>query len=152
MQDLRGAAFVGLVAGGVLLYLTAVGIVLAFAERNVVTGVVTLGRLMLAAAPLVAGYVTARRGPLPGKVATGLVAGAMTGVVVAAALLFASAVNVRPVLVRVSPGLLDFVAYEQEALVGAAINVALGALLGILGALLRVAPIMVRSSIGSSSL
>jgi branched-chain amino acid transport system permease protein len=144
MADVRRAAFAGLVAGGVLLYLTAVGIVLAFAERNTITGVTTLGRLMLAAAPLVAGFVTARRGPLPGKVIVGLVAGAVTGVVLAAALLFTSAVNVRDVLVRVSPSLLDFVAFGQEPAVGAAINVALAAVLGILGALLRLAPIRLR--------
>jgi branched-chain amino acid transport system permease protein len=147
MEDLRRAASAGLVAGAVLLYLTAVGIVLAFAERNTVTGVVTFGRLMLAAGPLVAGYVTARRGPLAGKVITGLVAGAVTGVVLAAALLFASAVNIRDVLVRVSSSLLDFVAFEQEPLVGAALNVALAAVLGILGSLLRVAPIRLRSVI-----
>ena len=58
---LRRAVSVGAIAGVVVLYLTTVGIVLAFAERNVITGLVTLGRLMLCIPPLAAGYMIAGR-------------------------------------------------------------------------------------------
>ena len=54
----RRAVAVGAVAGVIVLYLIAVGIVLAFAERNLITGFVTLGRLMLSIPPLAAGYAT----------------------------------------------------------------------------------------------
>src|SRR5688500_12310858 len=100
--DLRSAVVIGLIAGAIVIYLTAIGIVLVFAERNTITGVLTLGRLMLAIPPLVAGYVAAKRGRLAGQLINGLVAGAVSGGVLAAAFLFASAVNVREVLVRVS--------------------------------------------------
>jgi branched-chain amino acid transport system permease protein len=137
MTELRRGAYAGLIAGLVIVYLCLVGIVEAFEDRPVITGVVTLGRLMMAVPPLVAGYVVARReGPAWLRIANGAVAGAVSGVLVAVLLLFASAVNVRDVLVRVSPPLLDFVAFGQEPAVGAAINVVLGAVLGVIGAAL----------------
>jgi branched-chain amino acid transport system permease protein len=139
LAGLRSAVTVGLIAGAIVIYLTAVGIVLAFAERNTVTGVVTLGRLMLAIPPLVAGYVAARPGQLAGKLVNGLVAGAVSGAVVAVAFLFASVVPVREVLLRVSSSLLEFVGFGQEPILGAALNLALAAALGLIGAALRVA-------------
>jgi branched-chain amino acid transport system permease protein len=150
--DLRSAVVIGLIAGAVVIYLTAIGIVLVFAERNTVTGVVTLGRLMLAIPPLVAGYVAAKRGRLAGQLVNGLGAGAVSGAVVAVAFLFASAVPVREVLVRVSSALLDFVAFGQEPIVGAGLNLALAAALGLLGAVLRIAPPGIRRPVVAGAL
>ncbi len=143
-EDLRRAAFIGLITGLVILYLTAVGIVLAFAERSVVTGIVTLGRIMVFAPILAAGYVAAQRGETVGRLVAGLVAGTVAGIVVAAALLFTSTVDVRDVLIRVSPNLLDFIAFEQEALAGAGLNLGLAAVFGLAGAALRLADARVR--------
>jgi branched-chain amino acid transport system permease protein len=84
--------------------------------------------------------VVARRGgPAWLRVVTGAVAGTVASALVAIGLLFASAVDVRDILVRLSPPLLDFVAFGQEPVVGAAINVVLGAVLGALGAALCLA-------------
>jgi uncharacterized membrane protein len=60
-SELRSSAALGLIAGVILIYLCLVGIVEAFAERNVVTNLFTLGRVMLALPPLVVGYVAAGR-------------------------------------------------------------------------------------------
>ena len=61
---LRRNAWLGLIAGIVSLYLAAVGIVLAFAERNVIVFSddvsLTLGRVMLALPPIGIGYFAAR--------------------------------------------------------------------------------------------
>jgi branched-chain amino acid transport system permease protein len=146
-QTLRTAWTFGLATGAVMLYVTAVGIVLAFAERNVITGVVTLGRIMLAIPPLVAGYLVARHGGLGARVGGGLLAGAIAGGVVAVALLFASAVDVRPVLVRVSGSLLNFVAFDQDPPLGAALNLAVAAVLSLAGVGLRLLPSEMRRPI-----
>ena len=88
VESLRHAVSVGAVAGVVVLYVTAVGIVLAFAERNMITDVLTLGRLMLAIPPLAGGYmVAARPGSLANRLASGLVAGAVAGLMLAAGIL-----------------------------------------------------------------
>ena len=144
MRDLRRWAYAGAVSGLVVIYLCLVGIVLAFAERNVITGVLTLGRIMMAVPPLVAGYVVARNGTAASRLGGGLVAGIVSGAIVGAGLLFASAVDLRDILVRLSPPLIDFVAFGQEAAVGAAINVAFAAVCGLIGASLQLAPHRVR--------
>lgn len=143
---LRRAVSVGAIAGVVVLYLTTVGIVLAFAERNVITGLVTLGRLMLAIPPLAAGYMIAGRSEsAASRLGAGLVSGAVSGLILGAGLLFADAVpQVRDVLLRVSPKLIAFIAFDQRVAVGAAANVGLAAALGLVGAAARVTPTRLR--------
>lgn len=146
---LRRALAIGGLAGLLMLYLTAVGLVLAFSERNTITELVTFGRLMLAVPPIVAGYVIAGRGGAPiGRLAAGLLAGAVSGIMLAAALLFVSAVpEVRGVLIRISPPLVAFIAFDQEATTGAVMNATLAAALGLVGAGARLAPARVRGAL-----
>jgi branched-chain amino acid transport system permease protein len=143
---LRKALAIGGLAGVLMLYLTAVGLVQSFSERNTITGLVTFGRLILAVPPLAAGYAIAGRIAQPvGRLAAGLLAGALGGAILAAALLFASAVpEVRTVLIRISPVLVAFLAFDQAPIVGAAMNVALAAVLGLVGAVARVTPARLR--------
>ena len=136
---LRRAIWYGFISGVVVLYLIAVGIVLAFSQRNTVTGVVTLGRLMLLVPPLGFGFVAAGKeiATWP-RLGAGLVVGLLSGVMAGLALLFASSVDIRGILVRVSPDLITFMEFGQGATTGAAINVAMAAGAGLLGAGLRV--------------
>jgi branched-chain amino acid transport system permease protein len=145
----RRAVAVGAVAGVIVLYLIAVGIVLAFAERNLITGLVTLGRLMLSIPPLAAGYMIASRpGPIPSRLAAGLLAGAVSGLILAPALLFADAVpQVRDILLRISPKVLAFISFDQPAVFGALVNAALAAVLGLAGAAARVTPPRLRATL-----
>lgn len=146
---LRRTLAIGGLAGTVMLYLTAVGLVLAFSERSTITGLLTFGRLMLAVPPLAAGYMVAGRGGAPvGRLAAGLLAGVIGGVMLAAALLFASSVpEVRGVLIRLSPPLVAFIAFDQQATTGAAMNVALAAALGLVGAGARLTPAGLRRAL-----
>ncbi|HYM52736.1 MAG TPA: leucine/isoleucine/valine transporter permease subunit [Candidatus Dormibacteraeota bacterium] len=141
----RRALTVGLVAGVAVLYLATVGLVLAFAERSFVTGVTSFGRVILAIPPLAAGFVIgSRAGSVNARLAAGLLAGAISGALLAVSLLFASAVDIRGVLIRVSAPLISFVAWDQDAVTGAGINLALAVGLGLVGAALRIAPRSVR--------
>jgi branched-chain amino acid transport system permease protein len=154
--ELRAAATLGLWSGAIMLYLSTVGIVLAFAERNTVTGVLTLGRVMLAIPPLAVGYVAARKvrpdAGLSARLIAGLVAGAVGGVLLALGVLFASAVDVRDVLTRVSPSLIEFMEFGQGEAVGGVFNVAFGAVLGLIGAGLQVAAPRIRRPIIAGAL
>jgi len=155
-SHLRGAAILGLWAGALMLYLSTVGIVLAFAERNTVTGVLTLGRVMLAVPPLAVGYVAARRihavGGPGSRLIGGTLAGAVGGGLLAIGLIIASAVDIREILVRVSSGLIDFVGFGQGAAIGAFLNIAFGAVLGLTGAALHAAPPRFRRPIVAGAL
>jgi branched-chain amino acid transport system permease protein len=137
--QLRRALWFGFISAALVIYLVTVGIVLAFATRNTITGVVTLGRLMLFVPPLGFGYVTAARGTgaLP-RLGLGLLTGLVSGVILGLALFFASAVDIRGILVRVSPSLIDFMEFGRGATAGVAINMAIAAGAGLLGAAVRI--------------
>ncbi len=150
---LRRALWFGFIAGSLGLYLTAVGIVLAFAERNTVTGVVTLGRLMLMVPPLALGFVTAGHGKgLAQRLGAGLVTGLTSGVILAVALVIVSNIEVRSILVRVSAPLIDFVEFGHGPTTGALLNVATAAGAGLLGAAARVMSPRLRRPLVSAAL
>ena len=149
---LRRALRNGLISGALVLYLIAVGIVLAFAQRNTITGVVTLGRLMLVAPPLAFGFVTAARGSgVVRRLGAGVLTGLVSGLMLAIVLVVVSQVDVRGILVRVSPDLTSFVEFDQGVTTGAALNLAIAVIAGLLGAVVRVAPSRVRRSLVSAT-
>ncbi|MFQ5858664.1 MAG: hypothetical protein ACE5LU_23940, partial [Anaerolineae bacterium] len=103
--------------GGLAVVLVAaMGLVEAFAERQIVQGILTTGYVLLFGVPLATGFVAGRPPPqLEGmppprrgiqNPLAGLVAALGTAVVMALFVVIASSVNLRPVLVNVSPKLL----------------------------------------------
>ena len=55
--DLRKTIKLGLIAGLVILGVSAIGMVETFDERDIITDIFTLGQLLLFGAPLIAGYL-----------------------------------------------------------------------------------------------
>ena len=148
--DLRRAARLGLVGGLTATFVSANGMVQAFSERALL-GQVTLGSLLLVAVPLLVGYLAGRPPPVlqgfatprPGwrNLAGGVLAGLLTGVVMAVFVTLIATfdvrrvlINVTPELVRVAPRLLTFgLALGDGGLVLIlALNAALGAVAGTL--------------------
>ncbi len=82
-ENLRRAVRVGLIAGVVAVSMSAIGMVEAFNERDVITNLVTLGQVLLYITPLIGGYLAVvpeegtKRGP---TLAYGLIAGFLTAV------------------------------------------------------------------------
>src|SRR6266508_1977657 len=122
--DLWRAVRLGLVGGLTAAFVSANGMVEAFSERALLGGV-TLGSLLLVAVPLLVGYLAGRPPPVlqgfatpqPGwrNVAGGLLAGLLSGVVMAVFVTLIATfdvrqvlINVTPELVRVAPRLLTF--------------------------------------------
>lgn len=136
----------GLIGGAVSVYLAVVGIVQRFQSRDVIVGVIGIGRAVLAIVALAFGYLAARgqphtpgepESPRPESAATlvaGAVAGAVTGAVLGLFVLAASAVELRSVLVSVTEPLLDTLSFGQAATLGALLLTLLGAALGAVGA------------------
>jgi branched-chain amino acid transport system permease protein len=146
----------GAIGGIVVAYLCAVGMVEQFNIRNLISNVVTLGKLMLALPAFAAGFVavkprvhrgTVQQFPVPFVLASGAATGAVTGVVIMAALLLVHAIGpdaVRGIFVSVSTTLLDIVQFGQSLGVAAVIVILGGAALGLLGAGVRAAPARIR--------
>ena len=147
----RRAIRIGLIGGGVAIYLALVGLVQRFEAREVITGVIGVGRTLLLIVAVAFGYVAAKpRSDAPGDASVaprgvgdlvaGAVAGAITGALTAALLLAGTAVSLRGVFVSASEALLDTLASGQGAALGSVILVVGGAILGAIGASARRLP------------
>jgi branched-chain amino acid transport system permease protein len=150
MSSPRQIAFAGLVAAMVAIYLAGVGLVGAFAERWIITGYVTLGHVMLLGPLFLAAYVTARRADTSGRrILVGVATGGLGGATLGAGILVMLALSpgIRGVFIRINDSLLDFMLYGQEPAVGGLLNVALGVLVGLIAAGLRVVPPYVRRAV-----
>jgi branched-chain amino acid transport system permease protein len=142
---MRRAIKLGLVGGGAVIYLAAVGLLVRLDARELIADVVGVGRALLVIIALGVGYASVRVRPRTGEpepprpaaataVGFGAIAGGIAGAVTAAFLLIASAITLQSVLQNVSDELLEFLAFGQTAGVGAVILVVSGAALGAVGA------------------
>jgi len=146
------AVRVGLIGGVVVIYLVLVGMVEKFEVRHLVSDWLNLGRLLIALPPLLSGYFATRPRLVSGRivrpaaqpaVVAGLVSGGVAGGLVALGVgfthLFPSGA-VRNIFIAVSPPLLSIMTFGQSLAVGMVLLLAIGALLGGLGAAYRVLP------------
>jgi branched-chain amino acid transport system permease protein len=158
-MDVRRWIRVGVIAGFVTIFLALVGLIGRFVDLNLVGEQVTFARLVLIAAPLVAGHVMSRPRVQAGErralaprdaIVAGVVSGATAGLVFGIAVVAADAFGIdriRSVFINVSDSLIDFVTFGQPPVVGALILTAVSAVAGGLAAGLRVTPIAVRRPI-----
>ncbi len=149
---LRRAAMVGLIGGVVIIYLALVGMVEKFEVRHLVSDWLNLGKVLIALPPLLAGYFATRprleagrivRSPAGPAVAAGLISGGVAGGLVALGVGFVHLFPdgaVRNIFIAVSPPLLSIMTFGQSLAVGMVLLLAVGAVLGGLGAAYRVLP------------
>jgi branched-chain amino acid transport system permease protein len=136
----------GAIAGIAIIYLGAVGMIEQFNIRNLISNVVTLGRLMLVLPAFLAGYLVVRphvrRGeverpaPRAGLLA-GVAAGAATGIVVVAFLALFHVIGtdaVNGIFLSISEGLLTIIQFGKTMPVATVILILGGAALGFAGA------------------
>jgi branched-chain amino acid transport system permease protein len=137
-RALRTLLRVGVLGGGVAIYLCLVGIVPIFASRPLIVGVVELGQAALLIAFAVVGYIVARELVATSRllaVAAGAAGGAITGVFLAGLVLLGAAVDLRAVFLNASPVLWELMTIGLGT-AGAWVPVAVGAIMGGLAGLL----------------
>ena len=116
------AVRLGLIAGIVALSVSAIGMVQTFDVRDIITGVLTLGQLLLFSTALIAGYFSWQKGegvaPV-GAILRGLVAGLLTAVP-PIALIFLTIIwpGIRNSFVNVSADLIEILTFGQTPVVG----------------------------------
>lgn len=97
----------GLLFGGIALYVTLVGIVGTFQERDIIDDVVTVGQGVLLVAGVAAGFVGAMRSPAGAFFAIigGAIAGLLSGAALSLLILVGPAIDLREYLPNASPDL-----------------------------------------------
>jgi branched-chain amino acid transport system permease protein len=164
--DLWRAVRLGLVGGLTAAFVSANGMVEAFSERAVLGGQ-TLGSLLLVAVPVLVGYLAGRPPPVlqgfatprPGwrNVAGGLLAGLLSGVVMAVFVTLIATFDVRRILINVAPGLVReaprLLTFGLELGAGGLVLIlALNAVLGAVAGTLNLLPARWRRAVFAAAL
>ncbi len=141
--DLRRSVRVGLLGGLTAIFISAVGMIQSFDQAGSVIGPFSLGELLLLGVPFVFGLIAGKPPPvLKGfaeptrgarNVVAGAVAGLLVGAVMAVFVVLVDTFDVRDVLTRVSPQLVEILTYGQSLAVGVLIGLVLDVMLGLAG-------------------
>ena len=105
---LRQLIRIGVIGGGIAIYLCLVGIVPVFAERPLIVGIVELGQAALLIAFAAGGYLAARPFAATSRVrsvAAGGFVGAIIGAFLTGLVLLGSVIDIRAVFTNASPDL-----------------------------------------------
>jgi branched-chain amino acid transport system permease protein len=139
----------GLIGGAVSLLICLVGMVMQFADRSIINGVITMGQILWMAPIVVFGYAIAGRlgRSRTQSVLLGSVSGLFSGVILAAFVLIGSVVNLRAVLVNASPELYDLLTFGLGLMPGVPVLLMASAVMGLAGATLEIIPARPRSAL-----
>lgn len=151
---IRRAVTIGLIAGVVGLYVSLVGLVEAFNPRNIITGYLGLGTVMLAIIAFVAGYragAPMRSGraaftPLGAgpTVVAGLLAGAIAGAMLGTLVILIEAINLQGMLVSATPRLRSALMFSEDAASSAVMLAGLSAAVALVGSTFNLLPHRIR--------
>jgi len=133
----------GAIAGGIALLLTLMGMVKTFDERDIVTGVMSLGTSLLVSIYLVIGYGTARShpgSPLGVRLAASTLTGLIGELFLVGLVLLGQRVNLRPVFPNASPELYVLLQFGGTGIRAYLTMAVFGAACGALGAGLSLVP------------
>lgn len=150
----KGAISAGLVAGGVSVLLSLVGMVAAFSERYIISGVFSMGQVLLLAPLLVSSYIVfyrAHHKSVAKGLLVGLLAGFFGGLVLSFLLILGQQVNLRLMFPNASPELYSIISFGVSPPLGNFVPLIYGSFIGALGAGLVLLPSRVRSAVLTAS-
>jgi branched-chain amino acid transport system permease protein len=146
---------IGLLGGIVAIYLALVGILTALANRMIITGVISLGQIILLSVFILFGYTAAQRAAAKQArppVAWCLLSGAMAGLIISlflsALVVIAPLINLRSIFINASPELLELLTFGLGVPTGLFVLMGVGAVVGALSAGLFLLPDRLRRSVG----
>jgi branched-chain amino acid transport system permease protein len=102
----------GLISGALCILVMLVGLVEAFGDTYIISGLITLGDIILLAPIIVLTYPTLRSGsnfPKAAQVGISAVIGLITGIIITLLVLLGQVVDLRPMFVNASPTLFNMV-------------------------------------------
>ena len=141
----------GLIGGLCAVLLCLVGMVVAFNQREIISGVISMGQTLLVFTTVFIAYLAAKRS-LPHTAArvmtSALMAGLLMVVLLALLVLIGKSINMRQVFINASPALFNLLLFQQENLaVGIGLMLFSGTLIGGLAGLLYLTPDLWRKTL-----
>jgi branched-chain amino acid transport system permease protein len=139
----------GLLGGLGAVYVSAVGMVEAFAQRNLVGTFLNLGMALLLTGPFITGYLTAKeiksrdyRKTLPAAAAAGFFAGLPNILLIIIGTV--TEFGVREIFVNISPALVDLITFNNAAVIGSILFILVSIVTSVFAAVLYILPDRVR--------
>ncbi len=148
----------GLLGGIIAVFIALLGMVEAFATRDIISGVIDMGRTLILVSFFFTGFLVLRQyHEAPSRSSTIVLQGALGGLVsgaflVGLALLQSALPTVRGIFVNATPTLLKLQTFGQDLTIGMVVLLILGAALGALPGLLQLLPISFRRGLMSGAI
>jgi len=140
----------GILGGGLALLLSVIGLVQAFETTYVISGVVSMGQIFALFPMLFESFLTVRRYPQKNTI-TNLLVGGLVGILGGALLailvLIGQVVNLRAVLINVSPDLFTLLTFNLPLLPGLIVLLVIAGLIGVISAAVLLLPARIRSAL-----
>ncbi|MEW6716216.1 MAG: leucine/isoleucine/valine transporter permease subunit [Chloroflexota bacterium] len=140
----------GLITGAVTLLISLVGMIETFGKRDIISGIISMGHILLLAPFLFSGFIAARKvetkKPTP-LLATGAVIGLLGGAVLALLLALGHVINVRALFINASPMLYRMIAFGLDTPLGIISPILGGMIMSSLGAALLLLRERIRKTI-----
>ncbi len=140
---------IGLLGGAVAILISLIGMVEEFSQRDIISGVITMGQTLIIIAILMAGYFAASRAAgaaKPMRPVSGALAGLVTSALLAGLVLIIPPLDLRSIFPNASPALIKILTFDQET-VGLVYLLITGAVVGALGGLIDILPAQIRRSV-----
>ena len=155
--DIRKSIRLGLIAGLILVLISAMGLVESFDDRMLIDPILSLGYVLLFLVPLLVGHIAGRLPPVlegmqapehrPRDVLGGLVSGTVASILLALLVIATPVFNLRTLFINLSPTLVGLLTLNQGLASGLLLLVAIGATLGTIGSALHLLPDKWRSAL-----
>ncbi len=140
----------GLINGGIIIFLGLVGMIETFGQRDIVSGIFTMGFLLLFLPYFIFGYSSANKGEdksIKGVLVAGGITGLVAGFVSALLPILGSFINIRDMFMNASPTLYSTLNFGQGIYMGGIILILVAGIIGALGAAFLVIPQKTRSAL-----
>jgi branched-chain amino acid transport system permease protein len=144
-----GAIQIGLIGGAVALLVSLIGMVEEFSQRDIISGVITMGQTLIVIAILMAGYFAASRSEgeaRPMRPVGGALAGLTSSALLAGLVLIIPPLDLRSIFPNASPALIKILTFDQET-AGIVYLLITGAVVGALGGLIDILSSQIRRSV-----
>jgi branched-chain amino acid transport system permease protein len=148
--QLKDAVQQGFLAGLIALSLSVIGLVPLFGERDLISGVFTLGQLFLYLAPAALAFNLARKVISSDKkksVLYGFIIGLISAIPLIILIILATSFDIRQFLPNVSPALIEELTFNQGAFVGSLILALVLGIIGLLASAIHLLPEDIRKGI-----
>ena len=147
---MKQAIKIGLIGGVVEIFLSLIGMIEAFNQRDIISHIISMGHMLLLLVVLFMGYLVAKRTPRTKPwwvLINSLISGLIVGGGLALLVLVGGMINLRKVFINASPLLYQLLTFDQGVNAGILLLLGGGALSGLLAGFLYLTPALLRRAL-----